>query len=303
MSRSTAGGHKIIGSGSIGDNNSLATALLMAIPLNFYLFRYSAVRFVRIGLLIVMGLSLVTVIMTFSRGGFIGMLVLALFLVKNSRSKFGSLLLVAAAAFMIFQFAPSAWFDRLDTIQTADNDGSFMGRVVAWKMSWLIAMDRPIFGGGPHAVQHLTVWDNYKPLLPSLDFVKTPPADAFPHAAHSIYFEVLGDMGFTGLALFLAALGSALWNCHRITRITRNDPSLAWAFDLARMAQISLVIYMITGAALSMAYFELLYIFLALTSRCKRIVVTTLRESRHAPQSAPSMEEPDLIFAMTGSMR
>ena len=256
----------------MGDNNSLATALLMIIPLMFYLARYSAVRAVRIGLLVSAGLAVITVIMTFSRGGFVGLLLLGAFIVKNSRNKLGSIAAVALAGVLIYVLAPESWFERLSTIKDADNDGSFMGRVVAWKMSWLIAMDHPFFGGGPHSVQHLLVWDTYKPLLPSLDFIRTPPADVVPHAAHSIYFEILGDLGFTGLFLFVSLIGVTLWNCRWIIRHTRNNQELAWAADLARLSQISLVIYLVTGAALSMGYFELVYIFIAMLSRCRRIV-------------------------------
>ncbi len=272
----TAGGHKILGSGSIGDNNSLATALLMVIPLAIYLARHSAVRAVRTGWLVVAGLSVVTVVMTFSRGGFVGMLLLGAFYVKNSRNKLASLGLVALAGVLIYALAPDSWFDRLNTIKEAGDDGSFMGRVVAWKISWLIAMDHPLFGGGPHAVQHLLVWDTYKPLLASLDFIATPPPDSTPHAAHSIYFELLGDIGFVGLGIFLACVGVAIWNCRWIIRQTRNHPSLAWAADLARLSQISLVVYLVTGAALSMGYFELLYILVAMLSRARRIVGETL---------------------------
>jgi probable O-glycosylation ligase (exosortase A-associated) len=275
-------GHKILGSGSVGDNNSLATALLMIIPLIYYLARYSAVRITRTVLLAVLGLSLVTVVMTFSRGGFIGLVVLALIAIMNGKNRLKSVGLVAAAAVATFLLAPAGWFSRLDTITAVDNDGSFMGRVVAWKMSWLIAMDHPFFGGGMHAVQTLAVWTKYRPLLPSLDFIATPPADVFPHAAHSIYFEVLGDTGFVGLALFLAALASALHNCRWIYRAARGQPELRWAADLSRMMQISLILYLVTGAALSMGYFELVYIMLALTSRCRRVVAVAVRKTAAA---------------------
>ena len=272
----TAGGHKIIGSGAVGDNNSLATALLMVIPLMYYLARYSAVRMLRIGLLTAAVLGLITVIMTFSRGGFVGLVVLGLFAIRYSRNKLAGVAAVIGACVLIYVLAPDSWFDRLSTISDASNDGSFMGRVVAWKISWLLALDRPFFGGGMHAVQQHAVWDVYRPLLASLDFIPTPPADITPHAAHSIYFELLGDMGFIGLALFLGLLGIAFWNCRWIQRQARRDPALAWAGDLARLTQISLVIYMVTGAALSMGYFELVYILLAVLSRCRRIVRQTL---------------------------
>jgi probable O-glycosylation ligase (exosortase A-associated) len=274
----TVGGHKILGSGSVGDNNSVATAVLMIVPLTYYLARHAAVRVVRIGLYCTLGLSLITVVMTFSRGGFVGLLLLGLFMVAKSASKGRALLLVATVAILTYALAPESWFERLSTIKDADNDGSFMGRVVAWKISWLIAVAHPLFGGGLHAVQHLNVWSTFRPQLPSLDFIKTPPADLTPHAAHSIYFEVLGDLGFTGLFLFVGVILMAIWNCRWINRRARNHPSLAWVADLASMTQLSLILYMATGAALSMGYFELLYILLALVSRCRRLVRKTLEQ-------------------------
>ncbi len=273
----TAGGHKVLGTGSVGDNNSLAAALLMTIPMMYYLARHSAVRVIRIGLLVALGLAVVTVIATFSRGGFVGLMVVGLFMVKNSRNKFGSFALVAATGVLIYMLAPESWFERLGTINDASDDGSFMGRVVAWKISWLIAMDHPLFGGGMHAVQRLLVWDTYRPFLYLLDSViRTPPADTMPHAAHSTYFEVLGDTGFIGLALFLGVVGLGFWNCRSIMRMGRRHPSLTWAVDLGRMMQITLVVYCVTTALLSMGYFELFYIVVALLSRCRRTVKQAL---------------------------
>ena len=288
----TGGGHKVLGTGSVGDNNSLAAALLMTIPMMYYLARHSAVRVIRVGLLAALGLAVVTVIATFSRGGFIGLMVVGLFMVKNSRNKFGSLALVVATGVLIYMLAPESWFERLNTINDASDDGSFMGRVVAWKISWLIAMDHPLFGGGMHAVQRLLVWDTYRPFLYLLDSViRTPPADTFPHAAHSTYFEVLGDTGFIGLALFLGVVGLGFWNCRSIMRMGRRHPSLAWAVDLGRMMQITLVVYCVTTALLSMGYFELFYIVVALLSRCRRTVKLALA-AEQAVQRTPARPLP-----------
>jgi putative inorganic carbon (hco3(-)) transporter len=279
----TGGGHKILGSPSIGDNNSLATALLMIIPLMVYLTRYTVLTAVRFGLRVAIGLCLVTVVMTFSRGGFLGLLVLAAFFVKNSRNKAASLALVVTAGVAIYALAPDSWFQRLNTIGEAGSDGSFMDRVVAWKISTLIALDHPFFGGGMHALQHPPVWGAYIPLLDRLSFIPTPVPDLPSLAAHSIYFEVLGDLGFTGLGLFLTILIVAWRFCHTTDRLARRTPSLAWAADLSRMMQISLVVYLVTAAALSMAYFEFTYILLALICCCRRLV----RQGAERPAALP----------------
>lgn len=288
----TAGGHKVIGTGSVGDNNSLATALLMTVPLLYYLAQHSAVRLVRVGMLTVMGLAIVTVIATFSRGGFVGLLLLGGFAVKNSRNKGGSLALVLLAGVLTYFLAPESWFSRIDSINNTATDGSFMGRVIAWKISWLIAMDNPFFGGGPHAVQRWAVWNSYTPLLYLLDFIKTPELDGIPHAAHSTYFELIGDLGFVGFAVFISLLGIAFWNCSKLRRMSRGHPSLTWANDLGRMMQITLVIYAVTTAALSMAYFELFYIVVALLSRACRTVQLSLKAESALPGAASSVRPP-----------
>ena len=296
----TAGGHKVEGLLSVGDNNSLATALLMIAPFLFYLSRYSDLRLVRVGALAIMGLCLVTTVATYSRGGFVGLLVLGAFMVKNSRNRVTSLVLVAVGAILIWNLAPESWFERLNTIKEADADSSFLGRVNAWKISTLIALDHPLLGGGLHAVQRYPVWQMYRPDLPLLDFVPTPAPDDFPRAAHSSYFEALGDLGFTGLILFLSILGMAFWQCRSISRMARNRPSLDWAVDLARMMQISLVVYVVTTTLLSMAYFEFLYVLLAMISRTRRTMhqaIAAEAAGMPVPPRMPATSRPAPIYA------
>ena len=114
---------------------------------------------------------------------------------------------------------------------------------MAWKEATYIAIDHFPFGAGFYAPQRPEIFHSYFPY-------------AIPHAAHSIYFQVLGEHGFVGLALYLAVLVLALRNASIILRQTRNRPELEWAHDLANMMQIALIGYYVGGAALSMAYFD-----------------------------------------------
>lgn len=282
----TGGGHKVLGIASIGDNNSLATALLMVAPMMMYLARYSEHRLVRLGFQGGVVACIVTVVATSSRGGFVGLLVLGLFVIMNSRKKLLPLLAVALAGVLVFIMAPDSWFERLNTINEASQDGSFMGRVVVWKMSILIAMDRPFVGAGPHAVQYLPVWNMYKPLLPLVNFVTTPPPSPTPFAAHSIWFEMLGDFGLPGLATFVGILLVGLASCMRIRRMARQNVEMLWAADLARMMQVTLIIYAVTGSALSMGYYEGYWIVIALVSRLNRTIKQELAAKAGLPPTA-----------------
>jgi hypothetical protein len=71
-------------------------------------------------------------------------------------------------------------------------------------------------------------------------------------AAHSIYFQVLGDHGFIGLGLYLAILVIAWRYAGRLARTATEGDE--WAAEFGRMARIALAAYCVAGAALSMAY-------------------------------------------------
>ena len=63
-----------------------------------------------------------------------------------------------------------------------------MGRINAWTMALNLAKDN-FFGGG-FSIYESAVFARYAP-------------DPEARAAHSIYFQVLGEHGFVGLFLFL----------------------------------------------------------------------------------------------------
>jgi probable O-glycosylation ligase (exosortase A-associated) len=175
--------------------------------------------------------------------------------------------------------APERCYKRMETIETANQDSSFMGRVIAWKINTLAALDHPLTGAGFRSTQDLPIWLSYSSQFSRLDFVPTGPPDTrHPHAAHSIYFQVLGDMGFVGLGIYLALLVTAWRNAKVVLIQTKDNPELKWAHDLARTFQYCMIPYMVSGAALNMAYFDLAYIILA--------CLTVLRLKTKAHESA-----------------
>lgn len=290
----SGGYHRVLGLSNVGDNNSFAVAILMLIPMIFYLYKQSAEKLVRISCLVGISLCVISIIATFSRGGFIGLMLLALTFVSGRKNKIWAGSVVAVLAIIVLFVTPDSFFQRVDTIDAVRQDSSFMGRVIAWKMSLLIALDHPLLGGGFHAVQHPDVWAAYKPFFYTLDFIPTQDPGVLPHAAHSIYFEVLGDLGFLGLAVFLGLLAVGLLGAWSVKRRTRGHPEMEWAHELARMLQLSLLVYAVTGAALSMGYFEMFYIMLTVTSvlrRCVREEYGRVRSAVTPPIRAGSISD------------
>lgn len=253
-----------------GDNNDLGLVLLMALPLIYYLYEYSSHRLVRLGFMGAIPLTVLAIVSTNSRGALLGLVALSLWLVLISSKKIKGLLVVVVLGTMLLQLAPSSWTERMDTIKTAEEDGSFMGRVTAWKVSSAIAVEHPFFGGGFRAVQSHPVWDAFKDSPGLLGFVDTPALERSGVAAHSIWFEVLGDTGFIGFFLFVFLILNAFLTRREVWRLVRaGDGREKWAGDLADMLGGALLVYVVSGSLLSAAYFELPYLVYMLLETLK----------------------------------
>jgi len=262
----SGGGHKIDGFAGhvLGDRNELALAFVIILPICYYLLQQygKQSKYLRFGLLGLMGLLIAAIVGTQSRGGFIAMLVLAgYFFLKSDRKIVLAVFSIVLAA-VLSQFVSSEWTSRMDTIGTADSDQSFMGRVVAWKLSFILAMNHPFFGGGFKALENFAIWIELSKDFFAYPFFYTgdalPDANA-PHAAHSVYFQVLGDHGFVGLAIYLAMLARAFLLARSIAVRAKKHVELNWIASLATMLQLSVFAFCVGGAALSFAYFELMF--------------------------------------------
>lgn len=259
----SGGGHRPLGipSSMMSDNNQLAVAMVMALPIFFYLYQYSQRKLVRIAFLCTIALTVTCVLGTMSRGGLVGLLALALWFVLTSRHKVAALSLIVVLGVGTIALAPERMFSRVGTIQEIETDTSFMGRVSAWKISSAVAMRNPAFGGGFHAIQYTPTWDMYRYEQGFLGWVRTPPPDERGKAAHNIFFEVLGDLGFIGLGLFGLLFLNAFRARAEIRRLTKGGRWL-WARDMSDMLFLALFAYMVSGSAVSMAYFEPFYVLL-----------------------------------------
>ncbi len=261
----SGGSHRAQSLSKFGDNNHLALVLLMALPLLYYLFLYSARAWMRWGFLGVMLVTVLGVVATQSRGGLLGLLAVAAWIVLQGRKKMAGLVVMLAAAGLIVLLAPDSWTQRMETIQAADQDSSFMGRVTAWKVSSAIALAHPFVGGGFRAVQSFEVWDQFKYSPGLLGFIDTPMLSRSGVAAHSVWFEVLGDQGFIGFTIFVALVVNTFVTRNRVRRLVRDHAQdLRWANDLADMVAASMIAFVVSGSLLSAAYFELVYVCMML---------------------------------------
>ncbi|WP_085300422.1 putative O-glycosylation ligase, exosortase A system-associated [Cognaticolwellia mytili] len=266
----TAGNYKIVGinNSMMTDNNLFALAILMVIPLYLYIISQVKHKYLKLGFAGLAGLSAVCVIGSFSRGGFIGLIIVSWQVFLKVKRKFLFILFSIVFASSAIYIAADKWTDRIQTIEHADQDASFLGRVTAWKLATIAALDSPILGAGQDSIQHFHVWSYYYSDIHDFDFItkKNSPIN-YPKAAHSIYFQVLGDLGFLGLILFLSMLLKGYFTSRSLLKKGKEQ----WIQDLSKAINTVILVYMISGGLLSMAYYDLLYVLLSVLFCIKHI--------------------------------
>lgn len=248
----TGGSYRVWGptNSYIEGNNEIALALVMIIPLMRFLQLVSPSVWAKRALWGAMLLCAVAALGSQSRGALVAIAAMTTVLWWRSDKKLASALVLILVGIALLSFMPDTWWSRMNTIQEYKADASATGRINAWWMAWNLA--KANFFGGGYMVSTPEAFALYAP----------DPRDV--HAAHSIYFMVLGEHGFVGLGLFLTMWFFVWGSAGRLRVQGMKANETKWLSHLGAMCQVTLVGYAVGGAFLSLSYWDLPYNILIL---------------------------------------
>jgi O-antigen ligase len=155
----------------------------------------------------------------------------------------------------------------METIGDHQADRSASTRLAVWQWTIQFAKDHPLGGG----------FDAYRQNKLSVDLVdteasgntttiETTTVEERARAYHSSYFEMLGEQGYPGLALWLLLHILGIWQMERVYRRHRRDPDPdgAWIAPLASALQRSQIVYLVGSAFVGIAFQPFCYMIVAL---------------------------------------
>lgn len=235
----TGGSFRVRGEGGfIGGNNEVGLALIMTVPLIYYLILITQRVWWRRGLWAMAVLNVIAALGTQSRGALLGILAMTTAFLIRSPKRAQLIIPIVVLTGFVLVFMPESWWQRMDTISSYNEDASALGRINAWMLAFNVARSN-LFGGG-------------FTLETDAIFAQYAPNPHFIAVAHSIYFQVLGQLGFIGLAIYLAFWASVLKTGRWVARNAWTPDDVA----LARMIEVSLIGFAVGGAFLNLAYFD-----------------------------------------------
>jgi putative inorganic carbon (hco3(-)) transporter len=254
----------------LGDANDFALSVNIAIPMCLFLVFDADKRLNRV-LAAVALLSLAfIVVITQSRGGTLALMAVGGYYWIKSDKKVMTAFVAVAAIGLILALAPPTYWQRMNDIVNAE-EGSAGGRILAWQAGMEMAADHPLLGvgAGHFAVKYGT---QYRKSL------EVPGA-----TAHSIYFLVLGELGFPGIILVITVFVGNFMANRRVSNIVRDRAGPTAAVDRRLLASLSasLIAFVVGGAFLSALYYPHLYVLSALLASARHFVL------QRSEQAAP----------------
>ncbi|HEY1182227.1 MAG TPA: putative O-glycosylation ligase, exosortase A system-associated [Rhodocyclaceae bacterium] len=262
----------LVGSNSgYGEGSTLAMFSASLVPIALYLYKHGVIFQGRLIKLILAGCciaALLTALGTFARTGLVCTAVVAIGLFITSRRKviFGIVLGVVLAGAVAVMGA--SWEDRMSTITTAQNEASAMGRVGVWLWTIDYVKEHPL--GGSFNVYFIN-----KIELPMEDgTVLVAEGKAF----HSIYFEVLGETGFPGLALCALIALVMLRAYWKIARQARGEQ--LWMSDLSKALIITSFAFFAGGLFIGVAFQSYFYYLVAMSAILQNLFEASAIEVR-----------------------
>jgi O-antigen ligase len=162
------------------------------------------------------------------------------------------LLLAALGAGGLLVLFAAAGIGERATVASPEGgiDESAMGRLIAWDAAIRMALAHPLTGVGPH-------------LFPANFYFYTTQWLGKAIAAHSVWFEVLGETGFVGLILFVTMIGVVAGRLLRAERKLRERQAPAFARASAVSLLAALAGFAVSATFLSQAYGWPLYMIMA----------------------------------------
>jgi probable O-glycosylation ligase (exosortase A-associated) len=201
---------------------------------------------------------------TSTRTGLLCIGLLAVLMLRDVERKLPYLIMLAVIGGAAVPMLPSSFTDRMSTIKTYQADSSASTRIAVWAWTREYARQHP-FGGGFEAYRgnHIRYDTVAVSGTGAATTVKSTLEVDAARAYHSAYFEMLGEQGYPGLALWLLINLIGLIRMEVVRRrYIKDEDGGAWAGRLAEALQHAQLIYLLGGAFVGIAFQSYLYFVL-----------------------------------------
>jgi probable O-glycosylation ligase (exosortase A-associated) len=281
------------------EGSILSTAAIATIPLVLWLARHGTIFKpdwrVRIFAAALIFACLLIPVGEAARTGLVCAGFLALLMLRSAKRRFLYAGLGALALVLAVPFLPQSFLARMGTITEHSEDESASTRVAVWMWTLDYVKTHP-FGGGSDAYRSNSFTYKMRKISgpPGNEQVTIETVTDKARAYHSSYFEMLGEQGWPGLALWLWLQLLGVWQMERIRwRFKRaENGTKSWQWGLATALQQAQLTYLVGAAFVGIAYQPYIFMLIGLQCGLWSYVKRTASEPPKARFRRPGSDNP-----------
>jgi probable O-glycosylation ligase (exosortase A-associated) len=202
---------------------------------------------------------------TSTRTGLLCIGLLAVLMIRDTKRKFVYLGALGCLGLAVVPFLPSSFTERMETIKTYQADASASTRIAVWQWTMDYVKTHPM-GGGFEAYRQNQI--RYEKVAIQQEDGSQAKVDRSleidkARAYHSAYFEMLGEQGYPGLAIWLLINVAGLFRMEVLRRRYRKpEPGQEWIAPLASALQSAHFIYLLGAVFIAIAFQPFVYMLI-----------------------------------------
>lgn len=202
---------------------------------------------------------------TSTRTGLLCIALLAILMIRDFKRPIVYLAGLGTLGLAAIPFLPSAFTERMETIQTYQADASASTRIEVWKWTMNYVKTHPMGGGFETYRQNQIRYEKvamvddgegHMTIKRSWEIDKA-------RAYHSSYFEMLGEQGYFGLALWLVINIIGIFRMEVLRRrYKKAEDGQQWIAPLASALQSAHIIYLLGSCFIAIAFQPFVYMLI-----------------------------------------
>ena len=238
--------YKGVGSGNyFADENDLGLYMNMWIPFCYFLFAAEKKKVRKVVYATGLLTGIAAIVVSSSRGGFIGLVCVFFVIWLFSPRKVISLFVVCLLAAAVVFVAPEKYWTKMETIQETSK-GTAHERILSWQAAWDMFLDNPLGVGG----------NNFQVKFPeyqSSEFKR----GMWGRVAHSLWFTLIPELGVLGVIIYTLLLYYNIKDIFFLKRIYKGkeNEDLLYLQYFSRGTIASFAGYFASGTFLSVLYY------------------------------------------------
>ena len=242
------------------DENDLSLYINIFLPFCFFLVLGEEKFFHKLVYIAALGLGLLSVVVSFSRGGFIGLLAVGATSWLLSKKKILSLVVITTLASILFVFGSDKYWSEMGTL-TDTGENTAKERLLTWGAAARMFSANPIGVGG----------NNFQVRFPEYQSDEHTRV-MWGRVAHSLWFTLLPETGFIGVIIYLFLLYECIKDAINLSRIQLQDPTKTRYFNKLGICFLTAFAgYFASASFISVLYYAHYWYLIALLVATKKV--------------------------------